>query len=74
MAKKRPAKKTAKVSAPPEPKEVKSNLKFERLAMNDSDAKFAEFSKRVNSGELRWVHYAIDNDIGYHYYLKITKK
>ncbi len=30
---------------------------------------FSEVNPRILKGELKYSHYAIDNDIGYYYYL-----
>jgi len=32
--------------------------------------KFVEIGKRVLSGELQWVYYAVEGSIGYHHYKK----
>ena len=42
-----------------------------RVSMNAKQSKFIEMSKRVQSGELEWVYYAIDGNTPYHYYLKL---
>ena len=30
--------------------------------------------KRVNAGELKWVYFALEGEVGYQYYLVLTKK
>tara|TARA_R110000851_G_scaffold238283_2_gene391079 strand:+ start:399 stop:677 length:279 start_codon:yes stop_codon:yes gene_type:complete len=61
-------------------KKVKPNFSTNRK-INPSDYirvseksimnKFIEIGKRVYKGELRWMYYAIDGNIGYHYYKKL---
>ena len=29
---------------------------------------FNSLNKRIESGELKWSHYAVEDEIGYHYY------
>lgn len=36
-------------------------------------AKYNEMMKKVNSGELKWSFYAIDNDKYYYYFEKLKK-
>lgn len=46
--------------------------KLIRLRTDAKQDKFNSFSKRVHTGELEWVYYAIDGNFGYHYFRKLT--
>lgn len=48
--------------------------KYIRLASNESSEKFNEMSRKINEGLIEWSFYAIDGDLGYHYYLVLKKK
>jgi len=90
MAKKRPTRKTSKVKPKKRArkktttkKKKKPNL-YANRKINPSDYlkvsensrinKFIEIGKRVYKGELRWMYYSIDGNIGYHFYKKLKKK
>jgi hypothetical protein len=47
--------------------------KYVRLAINADLEKKREFSEKVQRGDLKLAYYAIDNEIGYHYYIVIKK-
>ena len=53
--------------------EVVRKLQYEyiRLAENANKAKFNEMGQKVQNGEVQWAYYAVDGDIGYHYYRKL---
>ena len=54
-------------------KKIPSDNRFERhKAFGDSN-KRAEISQKIKEGLLRWSFYAIDNDNGYQYYIKVKK-
>jgi len=50
----------------------KSTDKYVRLATNASPEKRKEINDKVIKHELQLAYYAIDNEVGYHYYL-VTK-
>jgi hypothetical protein len=43
-------------------------IKYIRLESSANVAKRIEISNRITRGEIKLSHYAIDNDILYHYY------
>jgi len=49
----------------------KLQYEYIRLAENANKAKFNEMGQKVQSGEVQWAYYAVDDDIGYHYYRKL---
>lgn len=61
---------------PPKPKKTKPqiDLKFVRLAMDAPQEEFKLIGDRVQAGELKWHHYAVDGNKGYHHYLVLQKK
>ena len=56
-----------------ENKKITSDNRFERHKAFGDQTKRNEIIEKVKQGLLRWSFYAIDNDNGYHYYLKIKK-
>lgn len=46
-----------------------SERKFIRIEANAPREEYNKMGLKVQNGEIIWSHYAIDNDIGYHYYL-----
>ena len=52
----------------------KRMYEYEKLADNSNSSLFSAMGKRVQEGELKWAYYAIENDTGYHYYIKLKKK
>ena len=59
----------------PELKKVKPQLDFKlvRLAMDAPQEEFKAMGERVQSGEVKWHHYAVDGNKGYHYYIVLSK-
>ncbi len=45
-----------------------------KVSENSRINKFIEIGKRVQNGELRWMYYSIDGNIGYHFYKKLKKR
>lgn len=45
-----------------------------KVSENSRINKFIEIGKRVQNGELRWLYYSIDGNIGYHFYKKLKKR
>jgi hypothetical protein len=54
-------------------KKIPSDNRFERHKAFGYLPKRTEVIEKVKQGLLRWAFYAVDNDNGYHYYLKIKK-
>lgn len=48
--------------------------KYVRLASNATQDKFNEMGKKINEGLVEWSFYAIDGELGYHYYLVLDNK
>lgn len=70
--KKKPIK-SGKKKLPPKKKDVKVDLpKTIRISDKEPASKFREIGEMVLKKELRWLYYAVDNFVGYHYYLKIN--
>lgn len=44
---------------------------YEKIAENANNSLFSAMGKRVQDGEMRWAYYTTENDIGYHYYIKL---
>jgi len=44
---------------------------YVRVSENAKKARFVEMGERVQNGELKWSYYAIDGNVGYHYYRKL---
>jgi len=61
---------------PPKPKKTKiqQEYKFVRLAMDAPQEEFKAVGDRVQAGELKWHHYAVDGNKGYHHYLVLPIK
>jgi hypothetical protein len=53
-------------------KKVKEESKFVRLKDSAEQEKFIQFAKKVQDGELKWSHYALDGNFCYHYYRKLS--
>ncbi len=45
---------------------------FVRLAANAKREDFRAMGERIRCGEIQWAYYAVDGNIGYHYYLILT--
>ena len=54
-------------------KKLPSDSRFERHKAFGDVAKRGEFNEKLKQGLLKWAYYAVDNDNGYQYYLKIKK-
>lgn len=44
---------------------------YEKLAENAHPSKFHEMGQRVQRKEMRWAYFTTEDDIGYHYYVKL---
>ena len=44
---------------------------YVRISENSNPAKFNEMGQKVQKGLVKWAYYAIDGNVGYHYYLKL---
>ena len=47
-----------------------NNDNFIRVSENAKQEKFVEMGKKVQSGEVVWSYYAVDGNVGYHFYRK----
>jgi len=56
-----------------ETKKTVSDNRFERHKVFNDVNKRNEINEKIKGGLLKWSFYAIDNDTGYQYYLKIKK-
>lgn len=48
-----------------------TNKDYVRISENSQASKFKEMGEKVQKGELKWSFYAIDGNVGYHYYVKL---
>ena len=44
---------------------------YVRVSENAKNTRFVEMGEKVQKGELKWSYYAIDGNVGYHYYRKL---
>lgn len=51
-----------------------SDSSYDRISEKAGIDKFKEMSQKIQNGTHQWAFYAVDNEVGYHYYLKINKK
>ena len=51
-----------------------NNKKFVRVAETESEETFKEIGERVSRKELKWIYYAVDNNVGTHYYVILNPK
>ena len=49
----------------------KNNREYVKVSENSKSSKFVEMGEKVQKGEVKWSYYAIDGNVGYHYYLKL---
>lgn len=49
----------------------KSNSKYVKICADEPQEKFSEIGRKVASNELKWSYYVMENDKGYHFYIKI---
>jgi hypothetical protein len=73
---KNPTKVTTMAQAASKPKtkrQKKEEDKYIRVSENANIKRFAEMGERVQRGEVKWSHYAIDGNVGYHHY-RVLKK
>jgi len=75
IGKKSPAKKkviSELLNNEPDKIRVKRKMyEYEKIAANGNGALFVDMGKRVQNGEMRWAYYTTEDDIGYHYYVKL---
>jgi biopolymer transport protein ExbD len=48
----------------------KKNDNFIRLSENAKFERFVEMGERIKRGEIVWSYFALDGNVGYHYYRK----
>lgn len=73
---KNPTKKTTLAQAVKKPvskKKKKEEDKYIRVSENANIKRFVELGEKVQSGEVKWSHYAIDGNVAYHHYLVLKK-
>ena len=56
---------------PPKIRLKRKMYEYEKLAQNAHASKFHEMGQRVQRGEMKWAYYTTEDDIGYHYYVKL---
>lgn len=56
-----------------EPKEVKQSIKFIKICEGSKQEEYRAIGERVQRGEIKFSHYAIDGNKGCHYYYLIKK-
>lgn len=65
-----------KIVLPPEPTETKAKkneYKYVKIALDAPQEERRIFTERVQKGEIKLAYYAIDGEIGYHYYIVLKK-
>ena len=48
----------------------KKNKDILKASENSRLSRFINIGEKVKNGELKWLYYAIDSNIGYHFYEK----
>lgn len=48
----------------------KKNKDILKVSENSRLSRFINIGEKVKNGELKWLYYAIDSNIGYHFYEK----
>ena len=82
VAKKPVAKKRKIVSKKPVPKVILNNApkkislkrrlyEYEKIAGNGNNNLFNSMGQRVQRGEMKWAYFAVEDNIGYHFYIKL---
>lgn len=56
-----------------EPKETKQSLKFIKICEGSPQEEYRAIGEKVQRGEIKFSHYAIDGNKGCHYYYVIKK-
>ena len=49
----------------------RKQFEYVRVSENAKSSRFHEMGQKVQAGELQWAYYAIDGNVGYHYYKKL---
>ena len=62
------------VNATKEKKRTINDNRYIKVSTNSKSSKFVEMGQKVQRGEVKWVYFTTENDIGYHYYLKLKQK
>ena len=73
-AKKPAAKKTVakKLNNAPKKISLKRRLyEYEKIAGNGNNNLFNSMGQRVQRGEMKWAYFAVEDNIGYHFYIKL---
>jgi hypothetical protein len=73
VAKKTTVKKksTVKVGTTKTVTKGRKQAEYVRVSENAKSTRFHEMGQKVQAGELQWAYYAIDGNVGYHYYKKL---
>lgn len=50
------------------------NKKFVRILETEPIDKFKELGERVFKKELKWIYFAVENNVGVHYYMILNSK
>ena len=59
------------VKAKPNKHRIVDSTKYIKISTNSKSVKFIEMGDKIQRGEVKWVYYTMENNIGYHYYLKL---
>ena len=51
-------------------RKTNKNTDIIKVSENSRLSRFIEIGEKVKSGELKWLYYAVDGKIGYHFYKK----
>jgi hypothetical protein len=51
-------------------RKVKKNSNILKVSENSRLSRFIDIGEKVKNGELKWLYYAVDGKIGYHFYEK----
>jgi hypothetical protein len=53
---------------------AKQERQFVKIKADVNKEDLSIIIKRVNAGEIKWAYYAIEGEVGYQYYVILTKK
>ena len=51
-------------------RKLKKNSNILKVSENSRLTRFIDIGEKVKNGELKWLYYAVDINIGYHFYEK----
>ena len=61
----------AQAAVKPASKSIKPRTDVIRIKASAPTSKFLELGEKIKRGELKWIYYATDGEIGYHHYQKL---